>query len=169
MPVRQLSTLSGTAHDASMSAFDLPSVLKGRRQNDEGRPRGTDRDRGRERSSVNVAVMPWLAKLVSFHESLGNAPPSATRYSLAGSSGDNSSPSEQSRGSPLPAKSLGYIQSEPLLELLQHITEEGFDVEQLDSMTHSQTLVCLGIHCCYRFARSRETLPHESLEESLVQ
>ena len=69
-----------------------------------------------------------------------SAPASASTGAISGSAG-----AIQSGDGPQ-----CQIRTEPLIALLQRVMEEDFDVEQLDAHTKSQTLVCLGMHCCYK-------------------
>ncbi len=42
------------------------------------------------------------------------------------------------------------LTAQELSDILGGIHSEDFDVEKLEGVTKAQTLVCLGLHCCYK-------------------
>ncbi len=80
--------------------------------------------------SSNSEDLPWLPDLMVLHHN-----------SSVTALGDSS-------------KSVRDHNRDTLYSALQSLDEDDFDVECLEVVTRSHTLVCLGLHFCFRWVRS---------------
>ncbi len=126
----------GASCDSGVSAHP-DGVVPLRQMSTLQSPHSPSNSRRHSDQQSHAAVLPWMSCLVQWHEMQSEG---ALRTSGTSLDGSSSFP-----------RSLADLNGEPLLDQLELMLEDYFEVEALDVLTKTQTLVCLGMHCCFKY------------------